>query len=384
LPPVNEIREIREPIIRANILVPQDYVGAVISLCVEKRGVQKRMHYTGRQVALTYELPLSEVVLDFFDRLKSVSRGYASFDYEMARMEPAPLVKVDLLINGERVDALSVIVHKDQAQSRGRQLAETMSDLIPRQMFEVAIQAAIGGHIVARTNVSALRKNVTAKCYGGDVTRKRKLLEKQKAGKKRMKQIGRVEVPQDAFLAVLLLVGDFIVVSKYSYGIRLPVTRHRIIPTGLPERGDVAVFRYPENPREDYIKRVVGLPGDRVAFHNKTLLINGEPVPQQPVGIYEGAGSGAMMTGAEVLEETLGDTTHQILTWRKRPSVEGETVVPEGHYFVLGDNRDNSNDSRFWGFVPEENLVGKAVMIWMHWDFGDRSSDLGRIGTRIR
>jgi signal peptidase I len=181
-----------------------------------------------------------------------------------------------------------------------------------------------------------------------------------------------------------LLVGDFIVVSKYSYGIRLPVTRHRIIPTGLPERGDVAVFRYPENPREDYIKRVVGLPGDRVAFHNKTLLINGEPVPQQPVGIYEGAGSGAMMTGAEVLEETLGDTTHQILTWRKRPSVEGETVVPEGHYFVLGDNRDNSNDSRFWGFVPEENLVGKAVMIWMHWDFGDRSSDLGRIGTRIR
>jgi GTP-binding protein LepA len=203
LPPVNEIREIREPIIRANILVPQDYLGAVISLCVEKRGVQTRMHYTGRQVALTYELPLSEVVLDFFDRLKSVSRGYASFDYEMARMEPAPLVKVDLLINGERVDALSVIVHKDQAQSRGRQLAETMSDLIPRQMFEVAIQAAIGSHIVARTNVRALRKNVTAKCYGGDVTRKRKLLEKQKAGKKRMKQIGRVEVPQDAFLAVL-------------------------------------------------------------------------------------------------------------------------------------------------------------------------------------
>ncbi|OOG27214.1 elongation factor 4 [Thioalkalivibrio denitrificans] len=203
LPPVNEIREIREPIIRANILVPQDFLGAVINLCVEKRGVQTRMHYTGRQVALTYELPLSEVVLDFFDRLKSVSRGYASFDYEMARMEAAPLVKVDLLINGDRVDALSVIVHKDQAQTRGRQLAETMSKLIPRQMFEVAIQAAIGNHIIARTNVRALRKNVTAKCYGGDVTRKRKLLEKQKAGKKRMKQIGRVEVPQDAFLAVL-------------------------------------------------------------------------------------------------------------------------------------------------------------------------------------
>ncbi|ACL72175.1 translation elongation factor 4 [Thioalkalivibrio sulfidiphilus] len=203
LPPINEIKEIREPIIRANVLVPQDYLGAVISLCVEKRGVQTRMQYTGRQVGLTYELPLSEVVLDFFDRLKSVSRGYASFDYEMARMEPAPLVKVDLLINGDRVDALSVIVHKDQAQSRGRQLAETMSELIPRQMFEVAIQAAIGSHIIARTNVRALRKNVTAKCYGGDATRKRKLLEKQKAGKKRMKQIGRVEVPQDAFLAVL-------------------------------------------------------------------------------------------------------------------------------------------------------------------------------------
>ena len=203
LPPINEISEIREPIIRANILVPQDYLGAVITLCVEKRGVQTRMLYTGRQVSLTYELPLSEVVLDFFDRLKSVSRGYASFDYELIRMEAAPLVKVDLLINGDRVDALSVIVHKDQAQSRGRQVAETMSELIPRQMFEVAIQAAIGSHIIARTNVRALRKNVTAKCYGGDVTRKRKLLEKQKAGKKRMKQIGRVEVPQDAFLAVL-------------------------------------------------------------------------------------------------------------------------------------------------------------------------------------
>ncbi|WP_018231171.1 translation elongation factor 4 [Thioalkalivibrio thiocyanodenitrificans] len=203
LPPINEISEIREPIIRANILVPQDYLGAVITLCVEKRGVQTRMLYTGRQVSLTYELPLSEVVLDFFDRLKSVSRGYASFDYELIRMQAAPLVKVDLLINGDRVDALSVIVHKDQAQGRGRQVAETMSELIPRQMFEVAIQAAIGSHIIARTNVRALRKNVTAKCYGGDVTRKRKLLEKQKAGKKRMKQIGRVEVPQDAFLAVL-------------------------------------------------------------------------------------------------------------------------------------------------------------------------------------
>lgn len=181
-----------------------------------------------------------------------------------------------------------------------------------------------------------------------------------------------------------LLVGDFIVVTKYSYGIRLPVTRQQIIPTGLPQRGDVAVFRYPENPREDYIKRVVGLPGDRVAFYNKHLYINDELVPQQEVGTYEGVGSGSVMTGAMLSEESLGDVTHQILSWPQRSSVEGEIEVPEGHYFVLGDNRDNSNDSRFWGFVPEENLVGKAVMIWMHWDFGDQSSDLSRIGTRIR
>ncbi|OOG27213.1 signal peptidase I [Thioalkalivibrio denitrificans] len=181
-----------------------------------------------------------------------------------------------------------------------------------------------------------------------------------------------------------LLVGDFIVVTKYSYGIRLPVTRQQIIPTGLPERGEVAVFRYPENPREDYIKRVVGLPGDRVAFYNKQLYINDEPVPQRELNTYMGAGSGAVMTGARLSEEALGEVPHQILSWPHRSSVEGTWEVPEGHYFTVGDNRDNSNDSRFWGFVPEENLVGKAVMIWMHWDFGDRSADLGRIGTRIR
>ncbi len=203
LPPSNTIDEIREPIVTATILVPQDFVGGVIGLCVEKRGVQTRMHYFGRQVQLGYELPLSEIVLDFFDRLKSVSRGFASLDYHPSRFQAAPLVKVDLLINGERVDALAIIVHKDKAQSRGRDLAERMQKLIPRQMFEVAIQAAIGSHIITRTSVKALRKNVTAKCYGGDVTRKRNLLEKQKAGKRRMKHIGRVEIPQEAFLAML-------------------------------------------------------------------------------------------------------------------------------------------------------------------------------------
>jgi GTP-binding protein LepA len=203
LPEVNYIEEIREPIIRTNILVPQEYVGNVISLCIEKRGVQKNMQYLGRQVSLVYEMPLSEVVLDFFDRLKSVSRGYASFDYDFARFQADKLVKVDILINGERVDALSIIAHQDVSQRRGREVAEKMKELIPRQMFDVAIQAAIGRHIIARTNVKALRKNVTAKCYGGDATRKRKLLEKQKAGKKRMKQFGKVEIPQEAFLAVL-------------------------------------------------------------------------------------------------------------------------------------------------------------------------------------
>ena len=208
LPPANEILEIREPIIEANILVPQDYLGNVISLCIEKRGVQRRMQYTGGQVSVSFELPLSEVVLDFFDRLKSVSRGFASFDYEFLRFQPAPLIKLDILINGDRVDALSLIVHRDISQTRGRDLVERMKDLIPRQMFEVAIQAAIGSKIIARSSVKAMRKNVLAKCYGGDITRKKKLLEKQKAGKKRMKQVGKIDIPQEAFLAVLRVSKD--------------------------------------------------------------------------------------------------------------------------------------------------------------------------------
>jgi GTP-binding protein LepA len=203
LPEANKFTEIREPIIEASVLVPQDYVGAVIGLCEEKRGVQKALQYLGGQVSIRYELPLSEVVLDFFDRLKSVSRGYASFDYHFLRFQAGSFVRLDVLINGDRVDALSLIVHREQAQRRGRDLAVKMKELIPRQMFEVAIQSAVGGQVIARTTVKALRKNVTAKCYGGDVTRKKKLLEKQKAGKKRMKQVGRVVIPQEAFLAVL-------------------------------------------------------------------------------------------------------------------------------------------------------------------------------------
>lgn len=205
LPAPNFIEEIREPIALANILVPQEHLGNVITLCVERRGAQKSMLFHGNQVALVYELPMAEIVLDFFDKLKSVSRGYASLDYSFSRFEPADLVKLDILINGDKIDSLACIVHRETSVARGRLVTDKMRELIPRQMFDVAIQAAIGGHIIARQTVKALRKNVTAKCYGGDISRKRKLLEKQKEGKKRMKQLGSVEVPQEAFLAVLKL-----------------------------------------------------------------------------------------------------------------------------------------------------------------------------------
>lgn len=203
LPDLSRVAEIREPIITATILLPQDYVGPVLTLCTEKRGIQKNMQYVGRQVMLTYELPMAEVVMDFFDRLKSVSRGYASLDYDFKEFRDADVIKLDILINGERVDALSSMVHRSVAQYRGREVVARMRKLIPRQMFDVAVQAAIGGQIIARETIKALRKNVLAKCYGGDITRKRKLLEKQKAGKKRMKAVGSVEIPQEAFLAIL-------------------------------------------------------------------------------------------------------------------------------------------------------------------------------------
>ncbi|MCU7555744.1 translation elongation factor 4 [Alteromonas sp. ASW11-19] len=203
LPPVNDIEEIHEPMVEANILVPQEFLGNVITLCVDKRGMQTNMAYHGKQVAVTYELPMAEVVMDFFDRLKSTSRGFASLDYNFKRFQASDMVRVDILINGERVDALAIITHRDQAQTRGRELVDKLRELIPRQMFDIAIQAAIGNHVVARSTVKQLRKNVIAKCYGGDVSRKKKLLQKQKEGKKRMKQIGNVELPQDAFLAVL-------------------------------------------------------------------------------------------------------------------------------------------------------------------------------------
>jgi GTP-binding protein LepA len=207
LPDLSRVEEIREPIITATILMPQEYVGPVITLCTEKRGTQKNMQYLGRQVMLTYELPMAEVVMDFFDKLKSVSRGYASLDYEFKEFRAADVVKLDILINSERVDALSVMVHRSVSQYRGREVAAKMRSLIPRQMFDVAVQASIGANIIARETIKAMRKNVLAKCYGGDITRKKKLLEKQKAGKKRMKSVGSVEIPQEAFLAILQ-VGD--------------------------------------------------------------------------------------------------------------------------------------------------------------------------------
>ena len=467
LPAVETIEEFREPIMACKIFVPQDYVGPVISLCTDKRGTQTNMHYSARHVVISYDLPLNEVVLDFFDRLKSMTRGYGSLDYEFKEYRAADMVRLDILVNGEKVDALSSMVHRSASQHRGRELVTKLRSLIPRQMFDVAVQAAIGGHIIARENVKALRKNVIAKCYGGDITRKRKLLDKQKEGKKRMKQVGAVEIPQEAFLAVLqrgdqlnfalfllilllvtgavwlldklvlrkgrsrdakqpwwveysisffpvilivfllrsflvepfkipsssmvptLLVGDFILVNKFTYGIRLPVANRKIVALGTPERGDVMVFRFPEDPSLDYIKRVVGLPGDRIEYRNKKLSLNGSPVPVRQVDDYL---SKERMQFSRRFVEILNGAEHEILLDEDAPAgmMPGRAfpyagncnynssglacTVPPGHYFVMGDNRDNSSDSRVWGFVPDENIVGKAFFIWLN------LNELGRFG----
>ncbi|KAG0164320.1 hypothetical protein DFQ30_010132 [Apophysomyces sp. BC1015] len=509
MPEPSKIAEIREPIVTVNLYMPQDYVGAVITLCTSKRGNQVNMAYHGRQVQLTYEIPMAEIVLDFFDRLKSISRGYASMDYEFKEHRASDVVKVDMLINGDKVDALSVIVHRSQSQYRGRGVAAKMREIIPRQMYDVAIQAAIGAHIIARENIKALRKNVLAKCYGGDITRKKKLLEKQKEGKRRMKQVGSVEIPQEAFLAILkngismnfalilfilvvltgiawvadklvflpqrrraadaavaefdrqqqrvderfrdenaahvratlreqrlrqpwwleysasffpvillvfvlrsfivepfkipsgsmvptLLVGDFILVNKYDYGIRLPIIDKKIISNRDPQRGDVVVFRYPKDGSIDYIKRVVGVPGDAVAYQDKHLTINGEAVPESPMPDYLDEDRLSMGQSAKYVRqysETLGGKRHALLNdpavppfvigaddypYRDNCHYNDRGVmckVPPGHYFVMGDNRDNSADSRYWGFVPDRNLVGRAFFVWLNF------SNLKRVGS---
>ncbi|KAG1694675.1 Elongation factor 4 [Nymphon striatum] len=372
-----------KPIIRGTIMVPQEYVGNVISLCIEKRGIQREMKYLGNQVTLDYHLPLSEVVLDFFDRLKSVSRGYASFDYELDHFEPAPLVKVDILINGEPVDALSIIVHKDFSQSRGRVLVERMREVIQRQMFDVAIQAAIGGNIIARSNVKALRKNVTAKCYGGDVSRKRKLLEKQKAVRSFVAEPFRI--PSGSMIPTLEI-GDFILVKKYSYGIKLPIIHTKILDTGTPQRGDVVVFRYPPNPKINYIKRLVGLPGDHVRWTaDKKLILNGKPVTYEMNENYVTKdNSGNDIEVSQLTEILPNNSNYKVINFPGFTRA-GEWEVPEGHYFMMGDNRDNSSDSRFWKFVSEKHLVGKASLVWMHWDWSEGGDGFkgSRIGTSV-
>ena len=348
LPDAGRIEQIEEPVITAMILTPAEHVGGILQLCQDKRGVQKTLEYLASdRVLITYELPFNEVVLDFYDKLKTISRGYASLDYHVTGYWPSPLVKLDILVNGDPVDALSIIVHRDTAYERGRALASKMRELIPRQMFEVAIQAAIGSRIIARESVKAMRKNVLAKCYGGDISRKRKLLEKQKEGKKRMKRVGTVEIPQEAFLAVLKMgtetssawPNDATTVQEIDAPRVLRVDRHRGHPRAVHphvrragvqdpdrldgeqpahrrspagqqvrlrpdaprrssgrccrsapiKRGDVIVFKYPEEPERDFIKRVIGLPGETLELREKKVYINGKPLDEPYVHFLRAA-----------------------------------------------------------------------------------------------
>src|SRR3989344_2765151 len=381
MPDQGRLEEIREPIVTVHLYMPQDYVGPVMTLANQKRGVQMNMAYHGRQVMLTYEMPLGEIVLDFFDKLKSVSRGYASMDYEFKEYRASDVVKVDILLNGEKVDALSIIVHRSQSQYRGRAVVAKMREIISRQMYDVAIQKV-------DVDVQEAKGRLLMQPWWLDWT----------AGLfpvivavfvLRSFLFEPFKIPSGSMIPTLL-VGDLILVNKFPSGPRLPVIHTKITEGTKPARGDVLVFRYPPQPSLDYIKRVVGVPGDEVAYLNKRLTVNGQAIDTKALPDFFEEDS---MRYFKQFEEQLGAQPHRLLNnpdvpafvqgasnfaYRKncRYSVEGVVCkVPEGHYFMMGDNRDNSLDSRYWGFVPEGNIVGKAFFVWMN--FGN----LKRIGS---